>query len=72
MNGVVQRKSEGPVSTAWLKLPPPSLKHIETPPLPPLKKYKKINKLNLPIKTGLLVIIYMYQLKLITTIDKLL
>lgn len=50
LSAVIQRKSEGPVSTAWLKLPPPSLKHIETPPPLPLKKYKKINKLNLPIK----------------------
>lgn len=48
LSAVVQRKSRGPVSTAWLKLPPPSLKHIETPPL--LKKYKIINKVNLPIK----------------------
>lgn len=50
LSAVVQRKSEGPVSAAWLKLPPPSLKHTETPPPLPLKKYKKINKLNLPIK----------------------
>lgn len=49
LSAVVQRKSRGPVSTAWLKLPPPSLKHIETPP-PLLKKYKIINKVNLPIK----------------------
>lgn len=48
LSAVVQRKSRGPVSTAWLKLPSPSLKHIETPPL--LKKYKIINKVNLPIK----------------------